>query len=340
MKKILFLVSLLPGVLFAEENIFANSHFTFGADFGYSSISENRSGSDNKDGFHSQVKLLATSYSDSNFFEIGVGYFFNEVKNNSFSIQTKSAMMESNFSYRFTNKFSMGIVANLYLGVDSSFSEFTYPESNEFLIGIGAEYIPDYERSKNKFRVNARVQKSLTIDDRDLYLATVGVSFSLPLFDPPQNKIIPTDKIIYKTKIMYLSKNALRATLDANTGLYFESGSVKENLNMLRYIQRLAYFLKKYDSEWKTIEINGHTDNVGPVAFNIELSRKRADTVKSLLVREGVDAKRIITRGHGPNQLKVKGDDAEARKQNRRVEIDFLELKNPEQFKASLDVIE
>jgi OOP family OmpA-OmpF porin len=46
--------------------------------------------------------------------------------------------------------------------------------------------------------------------------------------------------------------------------------------------------------------IQGHTDSTGGLTFNFKLSKLRAESVKRLLVKYGVPAKRITTEGHGP----------------------------------------
>jgi OmpA-OmpF porin, OOP family len=46
--------------------------------------------------------------------------------------------------------------------------------------------------------------------------------------------------------------------------------------------------------------IQGHTDSTGGLTFNFKLSKARAESVKRLLVKYGVPAKRIATEGHGP----------------------------------------
>lgn len=67
--------------------------------------------------------------------------------------------------------------------------------------------------------------------------------------------------------------------------------------------------------------LDGHTDNVGESTFNKQLSLKRANTVRSLLIQNGVDEDRLISRGFGQEQPKVSNKTSEGRRANRRVEI-------------------
>jgi uncharacterized repeat protein (TIGR01451 family) len=68
--------------------------------------------------------------------------------------------------------------------------------------------------------------------------------------------------------------------------------------------------------------IEGHTDDVGEESYNLELSRKRADAVKTYLVNEfGMNASQISAIGFGEEQPLVDNDSENNRQKNRRVEI-------------------
>lgn len=68
----------------------------------------------------------------------------------------------------------------------------------------------------------------------------------------------------------------------------------------------------------------GHTDSIGPDAYNQKLSVRRAEAVKSYLVGKGVDAKRVYTEGKGEKQPVATNKTAAGRAQNRRVEIEVV----------------
>lgn len=76
------------------------------------------------------------------------------------------------------------------------------------------------------------------------------------------------------------------------------------------------------------VAIIGHTDSKGTEAYNLELSKKRAEAVKQWLVSQaGIDPSRIETTGKGesepiaPNTNPDGSDNPEGRQKNRRVEI-------------------
>jgi OOP family OmpA-OmpF porin len=80
--------------------------------------------------------------------------------------------------------------------------------------------------------------------------------------------------------------------------------------------------------EW-TLKLSGHTDNTGSTAFNLNLSKKRAEAVKNYLVAQGIDPKRITTEGLGSTKPIASNDTPQGREANRRVE--FLVIKDASQ---------
>jgi outer membrane protein OmpA-like peptidoglycan-associated protein len=73
------------------------------------------------------------------------------------------------------------------------------------------------------------------------------------------------------------------------------------------------------------MEVNGHTDIVGPDGYNLALSERRASTVIDFLVREGVDPNRLKLAYHGSRLPTADNTTADGRRQNRRVEFELLE---------------
>lgn len=69
------------------------------------------------------------------------------------------------------------------------------------------------------------------------------------------------------------------------------------------------------------IEVVGHTDDVGDDAYNMNLSKMRAKTVKSYLVELGVNPHKIVAVGAGKHYPIADNNTPEGRAENRRVEI-------------------
>ena len=69
------------------------------------------------------------------------------------------------------------------------------------------------------------------------------------------------------------------------------------------------------------IKIEGHTDNIATMEYNIKLSQKRAQAVKNYLVAKGIDESRISTAGFGFKRPIASNDTEAGRALNRRAEI-------------------
>lgn len=73
------------------------------------------------------------------------------------------------------------------------------------------------------------------------------------------------------------------------------------------------------------LQIAGHTDDQGPRDKNVELSQKRAESVKAYFVSKGIAAERLSTRGAGPDEPLVKENTTAARQKNRRIEFKLVQ---------------
>jgi len=71
------------------------------------------------------------------------------------------------------------------------------------------------------------------------------------------------------------------------------------------------------------VEIQGHTDSIGSVAYNLNLSQRRAEAVKAYLISEGVSASVLTAKGYGKATPIASNDTAEGRAQNRRVAFEI-----------------
>jgi outer membrane protein OmpA-like peptidoglycan-associated protein len=76
--------------------------------------------------------------------------------------------------------------------------------------------------------------------------------------------------------------------------------------------------------------LTGHTCDLGDDAYNIDLSRKRAQSVKDYLVANGVTEDRLVTTGFGETSPMVPNDSSAAREKNRRVDVGALAPPNLE----------
>lgn len=99
----------------------------------------------------------------------------------------------------------------------------------------------------------------------------------------------------------------------------FDTNSASLTAAGLSQARRLLESLQGSNLITKRFIVAGHTDSVGDRSYNLELSRRRAQTLVDFLVANGVERARLEPKGYGPDQpiIGVSASDGA----NRRVEI-------------------
>ncbi len=130
---------------------------------------------------------------------------------------------------------------------------------------------------------------------------------------------VPADRPFDRTKLnLELEPVELGATMEFKN-VYFDFGKAELLDESKLELDRVVFFLTK--STNTSLEIGGHTDDVGTIAANQKLSEDRASAVRDYLVKRGVAAPRLKAVGYGKSKPLVKGNTEAARAQNRRVEM-------------------
>ena len=88
----------------------------------------------------------------------------------------------------------------------------------------------------------------------------------------------------------------------------------------MQTLQSLEQVLKDWPGV-PDVDVVGHTDTVGSQRGNDTLSLKRAETIRNLLIKQGVAPAHVHAAGRGERQLTVTTSDSVAEEANRRVEI-------------------
>lgn len=105
-------------------------------------------------------------------------------------------------------------------------------------------------------------------------------------------------------------------------GVNFELNSDRLTQGSRGVLDGIAADLKKYPR--LTIELQGHTDSSGSDRYNLELSQKRAESVRSYLIEQGVSSSQLTAKGYGESQPVANNTTAEGRAANRRVVMSVL----------------
>ena len=101
--------------------------------------------------------------------------------------------------------------------------------------------------------------------------------------------------------------------------ILFATNSTEVSGSSQADLRTLANSINQYPNT--TVNVIGHTDNVGDASFNFDLSQRRAQAVTSVLISSGVSPSRIVSTGRGEDAPVATNLTAEGRQANRRVEI-------------------
>lgn len=144
------------------------------------------------------------------------------------------------------------------------------------------------------------------------YLDEVRLFKIPPIIIPPPSDSPLTDFIPHPGEIVTLSR------------IYFEHDRTDFMPRALIQLDQLLAFMNQYPD--MTIEIIGHTDNVGSSEYNQNLSIRRSAAVVTWLVKKGINKERLRSSGFGSTQPVSTNTTSEGRGQNRRVEIKVISI--------------
>jgi outer membrane protein OmpA-like peptidoglycan-associated protein len=102
-------------------------------------------------------------------------------------------------------------------------------------------------------------------------------------------------------------------------GITFATGKADITPESEQILMKALMTLQTYPEI--SVEISGHTDDVGSNSSNQKLSQRRADAVKGWLVAKGISGDRITAVGYGEEKPRVANDTPENKRLNRRIEF-------------------
>lgn len=104
------------------------------------------------------------------------------------------------------------------------------------------------------------------------------------------------------------------------SGLYFNTGSAVLLPESQPALRRIAQVVAQ--SKLPRLEVQGHTDNIGTVQFNLGLSQQRAEAIRQALVAQfGIPAGKLVAKGYGFARPVESNTTVAGRARNRRVEL-------------------
>ena len=111
------------------------------------------------------------------------------------------------------------------------------------------------------------------------------------------------------------------AVLSFKDPINFKYNSDELDATSTATVDKVAAILKKYPNAH--VRVAGYTDSLGNPNYNMDLSERRAHTVATRLVQDGVPAANVSYIGFGAANPVATNKTAEGRYQNRRVELEI-----------------
>ncbi len=193
-----------------------------------------------------------------------------------------------------------------------------------FFGGVGGVALAESDENQQKYvAANDKLQKMTA----DMELAKLELKDAKMLLQQQEERdsiklASLQNDLMHHEELQVEHNEAMQAVSNGFTmAVQFRSGSFEIEQHYKNQLKKLAGSLNILSD--MEIELSGFTDPRGETVSNLELSRKRVEQVKQILIDAGVDKSRITASSRGEGELMCKLEDTKGYQFERRVEINF-----------------
>jgi outer membrane protein OmpA-like peptidoglycan-associated protein len=136
--------------------------------------------------------------------------------------------------------------------------------------------------------------------------APISVEYGFDSGETKQIEVVLSKVSVEKSEIVTFDKVHFRSNSDV---------IMKKSYVLLDQVANVI----KTHPDFGRVEVAGHTDSDGSSRYNLGLSQRRAEAVKTYLIKKGVDGKRLIPKGYGESNPVAPNTTPDGKYQNRRV---------------------
>jgi outer membrane protein OmpA-like peptidoglycan-associated protein len=147
-------------------------------------------------------------------------------------------------------------------------------------------------------------------------------SLQRPVEVPPGGEVLELPLTLGRTRVLLTD-----AQVEIREQVFFSFDGAALDERSYPVLSEVAATLKLHPE--LRVRIEGHTDDVGNEAYNLDLSQRRAAAVRDWLIAAGVDPARLETQGFGNSRPLTPGSSERARQKNRRVAFQILTTATP-----------
>jgi OmpA-OmpF porin, OOP family len=114
-------------------------------------------------------------------------------------------------------------------------------------------------------------------------------------------------------------EQVLKGSVAILKNIFFDVDKYDLKEKSITELQKVVRFLQ--ENPQIKVEISGHTDNTGTLSYNQQLSEKRAYSVYSYIIGQGITPKQVVYKGFGSSKPVSSNETEEGRQLNRRIEF-------------------
>jgi outer membrane protein OmpA-like peptidoglycan-associated protein len=191
-------------------------------------------------------------------------------------------------------------------------------EASDYLDKADKAYLDKEDQAKVDqlaYLTNQRVE----VAKQTIALRTAEANLKNASAQRAQARLDARDQQIKQLQDSLNAKQTDRGTLVTFGDVLFATDKAELKSNGLMNINKLAQYLQENPDRKAIVE--GYTDSTGTASHNQSLSERRASSVRTALVKMGVDPARIVAQGYGKEYPVADNTSVSGRAQNRRVEV-------------------
>lgn len=289
-------------------------------------------------GVPSHVKILGSYYFESAPWvaDIGIGFhnqFLTQKGSGSDNIQ--SLYSELAARYQFSNRWQLGAIWNTLVDNPDRYRSNT----NNLASFMGVQVMKEFTWSRDYLvRAGGRAMTDVGISGEtiDTVMAELEVSFGP---NSAKKDVIRVEQSRPEPIAPHLARRAVQTFNIDPDNVNFESDSTKLVSGSQQYLSHLARALSANRQLFDRVEVIGHADQRGTENYNEGLSKRRARAIADTLVASGISPSQLVLEGRGEKDLLSNSMSPAALLRNRRVELRFEGVKNPEALKNVIESV-
>lgn len=264
-------------------------------------------------------------------FEFVNGEVENLEQPQSYTSQQTVPTLEGNARIRLAKgKVQVGFSATALFGASKALYSSVPLQGLKYGVLVGPQFVFEERVLDNYFRMFSSWQFLTTGNQRTAMVFKFGGAYAFLLNSP---YLTVTEKKITKSKVrvqkQIVTTREQNLVQNENVSFIFDSQMINFRFNSAdltekstAFVSGLGQIFSAQHSDWKELVVEGHSDSKGNNEYNKKLSQRRAESVRKVLIQNGVPDADIKAIGYGEERLLINPEQTEVDfARNRRVEI-------------------